>query len=76
LSTSSSPSTRRPSPCFDDDTKEANVRAIVDVADGHANVRASAVMTDNDNDNVAHDGDFPDTLRKIPSATFGAADAL
>ena len=38
-SASSGPSARRPSSCFDVDNKEANVRANIDVADGHADIR-------------------------------------
>jgi len=44
-SASSSPLARRPSSAFDGVNEEADVRANVAVADGHANVRASAVMT-------------------------------
>ena len=43
-SASSSPSARRPSSGFDVDNEEVNVRANVAVADGHSNIRASAVM--------------------------------
>jgi len=71
-STSLSPSAHRPSSCFVVDNEEANVRANVVVADGHADVRTSAVMTDDDNDDVANDGDFPDRrlcLGKIPGTT-------
>ena len=52
-SASSSPSVRRPSSGFDGVNEETNVRANVTVVDGHAVVRASAVMTD-DNDEDAN----------------------
>jgi len=48
----------------------ANVRAKVDVSVEHANARASTVMTDDDNDDDANDGDFSDALREILGATF------
>ena len=35
--------------CFENDAEEANVRASVDVASGHADLRKSAVMTDDNN---------------------------
>jgi len=54
-SASSSPSARRPSSGFDGVNEEANVRANAAVVDGHADVRASAVITD-DNDDDADDG--------------------
>jgi len=56
-SASSSPSARRPSSGFDGVNQEANIRANAAVVDGHADVRASAVMTD-DNDEDADDGNF------------------
>jgi len=62
----------RPYSYFDDDAEEANVRANVDVASGHADARASAVMTDNDNDHDANDVDSPDNIGKILGATFMA----
>ena len=44
---------------FDDDAEEAraNVRTGVDVASGHTDARASAVMTDdaNDHDDTCHE---------------------
>jgi len=40
----------------------SSVRANVDVADGHADIRASVVMIDDDNYDDADDGDFDDTL--------------
>jgi len=42
-SASSSPSARRPSSCSDVDNEESNVSVIVNAADGHADVCASAV---------------------------------
>ena len=63
-SASSSPSARRPSSAFDGVNEEANVRANAAVVPGHADVRASAVMTDDNNDDV-DDGNFDDTLSKI-----------
>ena len=44
--------------------KEANVRANAAVVPGYADVRASAVMTDDNNDDV-DDGNFDDTLSEI-----------
>jgi len=75
-SDSSSPSAHRPSSCFEVDNEEADAWANVDVADGHTNVRVSAVMTDDDNDDVANDGDFLDTLGEIPGAIFMALPVL
>jgi len=66
-SASSSPSARRPSSGFDGVNEEADVRANATVVDGHANVRASAVMT-HVNDDDADDCIFDDTL------AFGAVD--
>jgi len=63
------PSARRPSSGFDVDNEEANARENVVVADRHADVRASAVMTDN-NDNNADHGNFDDILGKILCASF------
>ena len=71
-----SPSARRPSSCPDDDNEEANVRANVDVATGYANVRASAVITDDDNDDNANNDDFPGTLGAILGAPFMATAVL
>jgi len=72
-SASSSPSARSPSSCFDVDSEEADAHENFVVADGHADVRASAAMTD-DNDDNADDGDFDDTvsLREILGASFMA----
>ena len=63
-SASSNPSARRPSPGFDGVNEEANVRANAAFVHGHADVRASAVMTDDNNDNV-DDGNFDDTLSEM-----------
>ena len=63
-SVSSSPSARRPSSAFDGVNEEANVRANAAVVPGYADVRASAVMTDDNNDDV-DDGNFDDTLSEI-----------
>jgi len=66
-SASSSPSARRPLSGFDVDHEEAEVRLNIAVADGHADIRASAVMTD-DNDDDADDVFFDDTLDEILGA--------
>ena len=61
---SPSPSARRPSSGFDGVNEDANVRANAAVVDRHADVRASAMMTvdiDDDDD----DGNFVDTLSEI-----------
>jgi len=63
-SASSSLSACRPSSCFDVDNEESNARENVVVADGYAHVRASAAMTD-DNDDDADNGDFDDNLGEI-----------
>ena len=63
-SVSSSPSARRPSSAFDGVNEEANVRANAAVVPEYADVRASAVMTDDNNDDV-NDGNFDDTLSEI-----------
>jgi len=63
-SVSSSPSARRPSSVFDSVNEEANVRANAAVVPGYGDVRASAVMTDDNNDDV-DDGNFDDTLSEI-----------
>ena len=60
----SSPSARRPSSGFDGVNEEANVRANAAVVPGYADVRASAVMTD-DNNEDGDDGNFDDTLSEI-----------
>jgi len=67
-SASSSPSARHPSSGFDGVNEEADVRANVAVADGHADVRASAVITHINDDN-ADDGIFYDTLCEILGAS-------
>jgi len=65
---SSSSLARCPSSGFDVDNEEAIVRANVVVANGHADIRASAVMT-NDNDDDADDGNFEDTFGEILGAS-------
>jgi len=74
-SASLSPLARRPSSGFDVDNEEADIRANVTVADGHANIHASAVMTD-DNDDDADDGNFDDTLSKILGASSRVSTSL
>jgi len=71
-SASSSPSARCPSAGFDDVNEEANVHANATVVDGHANVRASAVMT-NDNDDDADISTLDKTLSEILSIYFAEA---
>ena len=51
-SASSSPSACRPSSGFDSVNEEADVRANATVVDGHADVRVSAVMTDDTDDDA------------------------
>jgi len=63
-SASSGPSARHPSSGFDGVNEEANVRVNATVEDGHADVRANAVMTD-DNDDDADVGTLDDTLSEI-----------
>jgi len=63
-SVSSSPSARRPSSDFDDVNEEANVRLNAAVVPEYADVRASAVMTD-DNNHDGDDGNFDYTLSEI-----------
>ena len=63
-SASSSPSARRPCTGFDGVNEDANVRVNAAVVHGHADVRASAVMTDDNNDDV-DDSNFDDTLSEI-----------
>jgi len=74
-SASSSPSARRPSSGFDGVNEEANVRANAAVVDGHADVRASAVMTD-DNDDDADVSNLDDTLSKILGVSSRVATSL
>jgi len=69
---SSSPSARCPSSGFDGVNEEANVRTN---ATGHADVRASAVMTD-DNDDGANVGNVDDILSEIISASSRVATSL
>ena len=72
---SSSPSARRPLAGIDVDNEEADARENVVVEDGHANVRASAATT-NDNDDEADDSNFNDTLGKILGASFRVTPSL
>ena len=65
-SASSSPSARRPSSGFDGVNEEADVRANATV-DGHADVRASAVMTEA-NDDGTNVGNLDDILGASSSA--------
>jgi len=66
-----------PSSCFDVVNEEADARENVVVADGHANVRASAGMTnDNASDNDTDDGDFDGNLGKILGASSMATPSL
>ena len=58
------PSARRPSSGLDGVNEEATVHANAAVVDGHADVRASAVMTDV-NDDYANVGNLDDTLSEI-----------
>jgi len=74
-SASSSLSARRPPSCFDVDNEEANARENVVVADGHADVRASAAMTD-DNDDDTDDGDFDGNLGEISGDLSTATPSL
>jgi len=71
----SSPSARRPSSGFDSVNEEVNVCANAAVVDGHADVRASAVMTDDNNDDV-NDGNFDDILSEILGASSRVATSL
>jgi len=75
-SASSSPSARRASSGFDVDNEEANVRANVAFADGHADIRASAVMTDDEIDDDADEDDFDDTHGEALGASFRATPSL
>ena len=73
-SANSSPLAHRPSSGFDVD---ADVRANVTVTDGHADIRASAVMThDNDSDDDADDCNFDDALSKILGASSRVSTSL
>jgi len=74
-SASSSPSPRRPCSSFDGVNEEADVRANATVVDGHANVRASAVMAD-DNDDGANVGNLDDILSEIFGASSRVATPL
>jgi len=74
-SASSSPSACRPSSGFDGVNEETNVRANAAVVDGHADVRASAVMT-NDNDDDADVSNLDDTLSEILGVSSRVATSL
>ena len=66
---------RCPSSGFDSVNEEANVRANPTVVDGHANVRASAVMTE-DKDDSANVGNLDDILSTILGASSRVATPL
>jgi len=68
----SSPSARRPSSGFDGVNEEADVRVNATVVDGHADVRASAMMTD-DNGDGANVGDLDNILSEILGASSRVA---
>jgi len=74
-SASSSPSARRHFSGFDSVNKEANVRANATDVDGHANVRASAVMT-GDNKDGANVGNLHNILSDILGASSRVATPL
>jgi len=74
-SASSSPSARRPSSGFDGVNEEADVRANATVVDGHADVRASAVMSEA-NDDGANVGNLDDILNDILGALSRVATPL
>jgi len=74
-SASSSPSTRHPSSGFDIDNEEADVRANITVAD-HADIRASAAMTDDEIDDGNDEDDFDDTHGEALGALFRATPPL
>ena len=75
-SASSSPLACCPSSGFDVDNEEANVRANVVVADGHADIRASAVMTKDVIDDDAHEDHFDDTHGEALGASIRATPSL
>jgi len=72
----SSPSAIHNSSGFDVDNEEANVCSNVAVADGHADIRANAVMTDDEIDDDADEDDFDDTHGEALGASFMAAPSL
>ena len=74
-SASSSPSACRPSSGFDGVNEEANVRANSSVVDGHADVHASAVMADG-NDNNADVSTLDDILSEILGVSSRVAASL
>jgi len=49
---------------------------MIVVATRHADVRESTVMTNNDNNDDAIDGDFPNTLGEILGTSFMATPAF
>jgi len=55
--------------------EETDARENVFVADGHADVRSSAAMPD-DNDDNANDGNFDDTLGECLGASFRVTPSL
>jgi len=74
-SSSSSISSRGPSSGFDGVNEEANFRANATVVDVCADIRASAVMT-GDNDDSANVGNLDDILSAILSASSRVPPAL
>ena len=66
---------RTPSSGFDGVNEEANVRANAGVVDGHADVSASAVATDDNNDD-ANVGNLDDILSDILGASSRVATPL
>ena len=66
---------RCPSSGSDVDNEEAEESANVAIADGHADICASAVMTD-DNDDDADEGNFDDTLSEILGASNRVSTSL
>jgi len=75
-SASSSLSARRSSSGFDVDNEEADVRANVAVADGHADIRARAVRTDNEIDDDTDEDDSDDTHGEALGASLRATPSL
>jgi len=74
-SASASRSAWCPASGFDVDNQEAGVCANVDVADGQADIRASAVMT-HDNDDNANDGNWMTLLAKSLTINLGSQPLL
>jgi len=73
-SASSSPLACHLSTGFEVDMKEVDVRVNVAVADGHADISASAVMTEIDDD--GNEDDFDDTHGEALGASFRATPSL